>query len=181
MYLRTLSPEATGQVAAAIEPLLCPGDVIVLSGDLGAGKTAFVQGLAVAMGITERVTSPTFSLVQSYDGRLPLHHLDVYRLDNLAETMDIDLPELLDSGAVVAIEWGEVILPEIPIDYLQIRMELGHVEDVADARVLVLEPFGPRWGEREADLEAAVSNWAHAGDPVDLFDHSDSSDQTAKD
>jgi hypothetical protein len=74
-----------------------------------------------------------------------------------------------------------VILPEIPIDYLQIRMELGHVEDVADARVLVLEPFGPRWGEREADLEAAVSNWAHAGDPVDLFDHSDSSDQTAKD
>ncbi|MFT5530603.1 MAG: tRNA threonylcarbamoyladenosine biosynthesis protein TsaE [Candidatus Poriferisodalaceae bacterium] len=152
-------------MAAALEPLLGAGDVLVLSGDLGAGKTAFVQGLAKALGITDRVTSPTFSLVQSYVGRLPLHHLDVYRLDNLAETVDIDLPELLESGAVVAIEWGEVVIPELPLDYLRVRMELGHIEDVADARVIEIEPVGPGWRARTAAMEAALAEWLN-GNPT---------------
>jgi tRNA threonylcarbamoyladenosine biosynthesis protein TsaE len=165
MQLRTRSAVATQQMAAALEPLLGAGDVLVLSGDLGAGKTAFVQGLAKALGITDRVTSPTFSLVQSYVGRLPLHHLDVYRLDNLAETVDIDLPELLESGAVVAIEWGEVVIPELPLDYLRVRMELGHIEDVADARVIEIEPVGPGWRARTAAMEAALAEWLN-GNPT---------------
>ena len=108
MHVRTRSVEATRQVAAALEPILLPGDVILLSGDLGAGKTAFVQGLAAALGVTEQVTSPTFTLAASYEGRLRLHHLDVYRLDNLAEVLDLDLPELLEDHATICIEWAKL-------------------------------------------------------------------------
>ena len=108
LHVRTRSAEETKQVAEAIEPVLQPGDVILLSGDLGAGKTVFTQGLAVALGVSERVTSPTFTLAASYEGRIKLHHLDVYRLENLGEVVDLDLPGLLDDDAIVCIEWGEV-------------------------------------------------------------------------
>ena len=106
MRFRTTSAEGTRAVAATLAPLLQPGDVLLLSGDLGAGKTVFTQGLAAALGVTEPVTSPTFTLAQSYQGRMRLHHLDVYRLENLGEVLDLDLPELLDDDAVVCVEWG---------------------------------------------------------------------------
>lgn len=160
MHVRTRSVEATRQVAAALEPILLPGDVILLSGDLGAGKTAFVQGLAAALGVTEQVTSPTFTLAASYEGRLRLHHLDVYRLDNLAEVLDLDLPELLEDQATICIEWGEVVVPELPRDFLRIRIHLGHLEDIEDARVLEIEPIGPSWVSRNQKLEEAWKDWA---------------------
>ena len=125
MQFRTTSAEATREVAAALEPLLRPGDVVLLSGDLGAGKTVFTQGLAAALGVTEQVTSPTFTLAQSFQGRIRLHHLDVYRLDSLGEVLDLDLPELLDDDAVVCVEWGEVIIPELPRDFLRVRISLA--------------------------------------------------------
>ena len=162
MHVRTRSVEATRQVAAALEPILLPGDVILLSGDLGAGKTAFVQGLAAALGVTEQVTSPTFTLAASYEGRLRLHHLDVYRLDNLAEVLDLDLPELLEDQATICIEWGEVVVPELPRDFLRIRLHLGHLEDIEDARVLEIEPVGPSWVSRNQKLEEAWKDWATA-------------------
>ena len=117
LHVRTRSAEETKQVAEAIEPVLQSGDVILLSGDLGAGKTVFTQGLALALGVSERVTSPTFTLAASYEGRIKLHHLDVYRLENLAEVVDLDLPGLLDDDAIVCREWGEVVMPEIPRDF----------------------------------------------------------------
>lgn len=159
LQLRTRSVEGTRAVAAALETVLRPGDVVLLSGDLGAGKTAFVQGLAAALGVTERVTSPTFTLAQTYQGRMELHHLDVYRLDNLAEVLDLDLPELLDGGGVVCIEWGEVVVPELPREFLQVRLQLGHPEDVADARVIELDLTGSGWRSREAALESAMASW----------------------
>ena len=162
MHVRTRSVEATRQVAAALEPILQPGDVILLSGDLGAGKTAFVQGLAAALGVTEQVTSPTFTMAASYAGRLRLHHLDVYRLDNLAEVLDLDLPELLEDHATICIEWGEVVVPELPRDFLRIRIQLGHLEDVDDARVLEIEPIGPSWVSRKQKLEEAWKDWTTA-------------------
>lgn len=152
--------DGTKAVAAALAPLLRPGDVLLLSGDLGAGKTAFVQGLAAALGVTDRVTSPTFTLAATYHGAMTVHHLDVYRLDNLGEVLDLDLPELLDGDGVVCIEWGEVVVPELPRDFLQIRIQLGHPEDIADARVLELDPVGPSWRGREDQLAEALAQWS---------------------
>ena len=128
----------------------------MLGGDLGAGKTAFVQGLARAMGITEPVTSPTFTLVRTYDGPLRLVHADVYRLDHLQEVIDLGLPELLDDAAVAVIEWGEMAAPVLPRDYLEIRMDFGEGDD---DRVLTLTPVGARWTapSRVAGLRQAVA------------------------
>ena len=169
LHARTRSVEGTRALAGAVSALFRPGDVVLLSGDLGAGKTAFVQGVAAAMGVTERVTSPTFTLAAVYDGTLTVHHLDVYRLDNLAEVLDLDLPDLLDDGGIVCIEWGEVVVPELPRDFLQIRLQLGHPEDIADARVLEIDPVGPSWRERRAELVAALAPWSGPGETDSSF------------
>ncbi|MDQ1364155.1 MAG: tRNA threonylcarbamoyladenosine biosynthesis protein TsaE [Acidimicrobiaceae bacterium] len=136
----------TQAVAARLQPLLEPGDVILLGGELGAGKTAFVQGLARAMGVEGPVTSPTFTLVRSYDGPggVRLVHADVYRLDHLQEIVDLGLPELLEegAGAVGAIEWGEAAAPVLARDYLEIRIDFGEGDD---DRVLRVTPVGVRW------------------------------------
>ncbi len=122
---KTKSVEATKQLAATLAPYLHAGDVIVLSGDLGAGKTQFVQGVARALGITTSVPSPTFNILLSYKGgRLPVYHLDLYRLESSAELEDIDYYALIDgrSDGVVFVEWGEKFPRELPCDYLQIAI-----------------------------------------------------------
>lgn len=141
----THSPEETRIVGAALAPLLLPGDVISLSGDLGAGKTVFVQGLVTALGAGERVTSPTFTLVQEYDARYPVVHLDVYRLESFQEVIDLGFEELLDPGAILIVEWGEAVRPLLPMRYLQI--DVRQVEDVTheDDRRLVFCPWGDEW------------------------------------
>ena len=162
---RTDSAQQTRQLAAALEPLLRAGDVVLLSGDLGAGKTVFVQGLAEALGVSEQVTSPTFTLAASYQGRLRLHHLDVYRLDNLAEVLDLDLPELLDDDALVCIEWGEVLVDELPREFLRVQISLTeqHTKDAVaanDSRNLEIEAVGSSWQPRVAALRQALASFA---------------------
>jgi len=126
----------------------------VLVGDLGAGKTAFSKAYGAALGIEEPMTSPTFTLARQYEGRLTLHHLDVYRLEQMAEVLDLDLPDLLDSGGVVLIEWGDAILPMLPADFLEIRFTFG---DGDDDRGIELRPVGDRWCARVDDLTAIAS------------------------
>ena len=155
MRFRTTSAAGTRAVAAALEPLLEPGDVLLLSGDLGAGKTVFTQGLAAALGVTEPVTSPTFTLAQSFEGRLRLHHLDVYRLENLGEVLDLDLPELLDDEAVVCVEWGEVVLGELPRDFLRVRIRLAEPGESPDIRIFEADLVGPSWHARAHALAEA--------------------------
>src|SRR5918998_2211938 len=98
--IATASVDQTRDLGAALAPLARAGDLVLLTGEMGTGKTAFAQGFARGLGVTEAVTSPTFTLVRQHEGRLPLFHLDVYRLDHLNEVFDLGLAELLDSGGV---------------------------------------------------------------------------------
>ena len=156
--LLSSSPEDTGKLAAGLAEMAASGDVLVLVGDLGAGKTAFSKAYGKALGIDEPMTSPTFTLAREYEGRLPLHHLDVYRLEQMAEVLDLDLPDLLDSGGVVLIEWGDAIVAMLPADYLELRLTFGEGDD---DRIIELNPVGDRWVGRIADLEALIGEDNH--------------------
>ena len=141
----TRSPEETRILGASLAPVLLPGDVLSLSGDLGAGKTVFVQGLAAALGVSGRVTSPTFTIVHEYEGRYPIMHLDVYRLDSFQEILDLGFEEYFDPRAVVVIEWGEAVEQLLPRRHL--RIELRRVDDpeADDDRLVVFKPRGEEW------------------------------------
>ncbi|MEZ5342540.1 MAG: tRNA (adenosine(37)-N6)-threonylcarbamoyltransferase complex ATPase subunit type 1 TsaE [Acidimicrobiales bacterium] len=153
VVVRTNSPESTRAVAAAVAATFGDGDLVVLAGDLGAGKTCFTQGVALGLGIDGRVTSPTFTLHNRYEGSLVLNHLDVYRLDDLEETLDLDLPELLEEGVTV-IEWGEQIDPVLPADHLVIRLLLA---DADNDRRIEFYAGGPRWTERIPAIATAIA------------------------
>ena len=131
--------EALGQRVAA---LLRAGDLLVLSGPLGAGKTAFVRGLGAGLGVTGRVTSPTFVLARVHRGPLPLLHVDAYRMRDAGAVSldDLDLEDGLSDG-VVAVEWGEGLVEGLTDSWLEVRLERGD-DDVRRARV---RPVGPRW------------------------------------
>jgi tRNA threonylcarbamoyladenosine biosynthesis protein TsaE len=144
--LRTATAEQTRALGAAIAPLLEPGDVVVLAGDLGAGKTTFAQGLARGLGVEGPVTSPTFTLVQEYQGRLPVAHVDVYRLERFQELHDLGLEELLDGPAVTVVEWGDAVAQILPVDRLVVRIEQTATDDT---RTFVFEAEGPRWRARD--------------------------------
>lgn len=142
---------ATQHIAEAFAEVVRAGDVIVLTGDLGAGKTTFVRSLAAALGVTEPVTSPTFTLVHEYVGRLRVHHLDVYRLSSPEESDDLALAELLDDGGVCLIEWGNLIGSELPAQRLEITIALGDPAQ-PDARVFEFAGSEPEWTDRLARM-----------------------------
>ncbi len=154
---RTKSVEDTRALAAQLASLARPGDLILLEGGLGAGKTAFVQGFARGLGIDDPVTSPAFVLVRSYEGRIPMVHLDVYRLDHLQELVDLGVAELLDEDAVTLIEWGDVVTPALPADFLEIRLDGGEAED---ERTVSLAAVGTTWPPRLAAIARAIDPWA---------------------
>ncbi|MEG0503739.1 MAG: tRNA (adenosine(37)-N6)-threonylcarbamoyltransferase complex ATPase subunit type 1 TsaE [Raoultibacter sp.] len=123
---QTTSTEATKQLAATLAPYLRPGDVIVLNGDLGAGKTQFVQGVASGLGIAGPVTSPTFNILLQYeDGKIPLFHFDLYRLDRADQLEDIGYYETVDGPGVTFIEWGEKFPEALPYGYLEIDITVN--------------------------------------------------------
>ncbi len=124
---RTATADATRRLGRSFAPLLEPGDVLALTGELGAGKTCLVQGLAAGLGVTTPVTSPTFMLQRSYDGRVPLVHLDVYRLERVQDVLELG-DEALAGDVVTVIEWGDTIAPLLPADRLDV--ELRHEDDL---------------------------------------------------
>jgi len=119
--LFTSSPDDTRAAGMEMGKKLSPGDVVAISGELGAGKTTFIKGLAEGLGVSEFVSSPSFIIINEYNGRIPLFHVDLYRLRGNKEVIDINLPEYFDRQGVVAIEWAEKakgILPENTIEVL---------------------------------------------------------------
>jgi tRNA threonylcarbamoyladenosine biosynthesis protein TsaE len=135
----TQTEEETRAVGEALGRRLGPGDVVCLEGPLGAGKTTLAQGIARGLEVEDVVNSPTFTLVQEYAGRLPIFHLDVYRLGGPEEAADLAIPEMIAAGGVLMIEWPERIGPLLPADRLTI-----HLQPDGDARRLTAAAHGPR-------------------------------------
>ena len=126
MEYRTSSPEQTEALGAALARRLGPGSVVAFTGDLGAGKTAFVRGMAAGLGIAQRVTSPTFTIVNEYEeGRLPLFHFDMYRLGGPEELYDIGWDDYLERGGVCAVEWSENIAGALEPGAIQVDLRRG--------------------------------------------------------
>jgi tRNA threonylcarbamoyladenosine biosynthesis protein TsaE len=166
-------PDETRALAAALSGVCRGGDVVLLVGDLGAGKTTFAQGFGQALGIAEPITSPTFTLVRRYPldpegspasspssaaraaaaarGIRALVHADVYRLDTLGEIADLGLAELIEDGGVALVEWGDVAVGVLGSEWLSVRLEF-----VADKRRrLTFVGSGPSWSERWPPLTDA--------------------------
>ncbi len=128
MEYRTHSESETETVGEALAATLSPGTVIAFTGDLGAGKTAFTRGLARGLGIGERVTSPTFTIVNEYEGgRLPLFHFDMYRLESSEELFDIGWEDYLRRGGVCAVEWSEKVADAL-VGALRVDIRRGEGE-----------------------------------------------------
>ncbi len=162
MEVVSTAAATTRAIGAAIASVLRAGDVVVLTGDLGSGKTELAKGLAAALGVTDRVVSPTFAIVREYDGRMPVHHLDVYRLGRMQEAIDLGIEELLDDGVVI-VEWGEAVGELLPADRVEVALALGPPDPGAeDVRAVTVTASGPGWVARSGALERAVRDAADA-------------------
>ena len=156
VQLMSTDAEMTRALGSALACELESGDVIVLSGDLGTGKTVFAQGVAAGLDVTERVVSPTFAIAREYAGRLPLHHLDVYRLDHVQEAIDLGLDELFED-AVTLIEWGEGVRDLLPVDRLEVELALDPADVAAEnLRRITVTPIGPRWTTHASAIADAL-------------------------
>ena len=136
---RTTGPHETEAVAAAFAETLKPGDVVLISGELGAGKTTFVRGACRALGVTGRVTSPTFTIARRYeDGRIPISHLDLYRLAGAVAEDPALLDEELASDRIAFVEWPQVHAAPLAGVAIAARVSLAHAGD--DQRIVTIEP-----------------------------------------
>lgn len=152
--LRSGSAEQTAILGRWLASVLRPGDVVVLAGDLGAGKTCLVAGVGRALGVSGRVTSPTFNILLAHKGpRLTLNHVDLYRLEREEQLEDIDLRGALESGGVSFIEWGDRFPRALPADRLVVVITIAGDEE----RELAVDSTGPRSEELAEAWVAACS------------------------
>ena len=134
-------PQETEALGQALVQTLAPGAVVAFSGDLGAGKTAFVRGMAQGLGITQRVTSPTFTIVNEYEGgRLPLFHFDMYRLHSAEELFDIGWEDFLSRGGICAVEWSENIQEALEPGTVYVDIRRGQGEQERIISIKGMEP-----------------------------------------
>jgi tRNA threonylcarbamoyladenosine biosynthesis protein TsaE len=141
LRLVTHSPEETQHLGTQIGKLARAGDVILLVGGLGSGKTCLAQGIAWGLGIAEYATSPSFVLIREYQGRLPLYHIDFYRLDRIEEVIDLGLEDYLCGEGVCVVEWAEKALAALPQEHLLVELE--HLSE--NERRLCLQAKGERY------------------------------------
>lgn len=157
ILLSAPTAEDTRAIGGAVASLLRPGDAIALTGELGAGKTTLVHGLARALGYEGPVASPTFTLVREYrTPRLTVLHADVYRLDRMQEVVDLELEELLQGAGVLLVEWGDAVETLLPEDHLVVELT---VPGEGEERAVSIRPVGSAWAARWERLEQAVDGW----------------------
>lgn len=166
LVLRSASPEQTRAIGARLAGALRPGDVVSLTGELGAGKTCLVQGAAAELGVVERVTSPSFLLRKDYAGRVPVLHLDVYRLETLRDVMEVGWDEAVDGTRVSFVEWGDAMSPLLPDEHLEV--ELRALEDPLapvgeEPRQVAMRAHGDGWKRRLDELAPALAEWREQG------------------
>lgn len=151
LRLKSHSPEQTQLLGSKLGTLAQSGDVFLLAGNLGAGKTCLVQGIAHGLDVKEYAFSPSFVIIREYHGRLPLFHIDFYRLDHIEEIASLGLEEYLYGNGVCVIEWAEKGAPELPDDNL--RIELNYIPDCETERTIILKPEGRRYLELTQQLK----------------------------
>ncbi|MCX8126845.1 MAG: tRNA (adenosine(37)-N6)-threonylcarbamoyltransferase complex ATPase subunit type 1 TsaE [Dehalococcoidia bacterium] len=146
--LVTYSPEQTQELGKVLGRLAQGGDVFLLIGNLGAGKTCLTQGIAWGLGVTDYVMSPSFVIVREYRGRLPMYHMDFYRLENIGEIADLGLDEYFYGGGVSVVEWADRAVSLLPEENLTIVMEYIGVNE----RKFSFQANGDRYGKLVGDL-----------------------------
>lgn len=144
------STEQTNQLGIELGKLLQPQDIICLTGDLGAGKTAFTKGIGIGLEIEEFITSPTYTIINEYEGRIPLFHFDVYRLEGVEEMYELGYEEYFFGDGAVVIEWADVVKDIIPDERLWITILRGKEEDT---REILLDASGDRYTTMLKELE----------------------------
>ena len=154
LKLTTNSPEQTQELGKHIGKLALPGDVFLLVGELGAGKTCITQGIAWGLGIEEYAMSPSFVIMREHYGRLPLYHIDLYRLDRIEESMELGLDDYLYGRGVCVVEWAEKALSILPENHLMI--EISYLSDTG--RSFKMGPSGKRYLELAEQLGKLPSN-----------------------
>jgi tRNA threonylcarbamoyladenosine biosynthesis protein TsaE len=148
------SPEETQHLGIQLGKLAKAGDVVLLVGELGTGKTCLAQGIAWGLGIDDYTLSPSFVLIREYQGRLPLYHIDFYRIDSIEEVFDLGLDDYLYGEGVCVVEWAEKAFPVLPKEHLLVKLEhLGENE-----RKLSLEPEGERYQQLLSELKKRWSS-----------------------
>lgn len=152
MKIELDSLKDTEKLGQQIGKVLKEGDILCLNGDLGAGKTTLTKSIGIGLGVEEYITSPTFSLINEYRGRLPVYHFDVYRLENIDELDDLGFDEYFFGEGVCIIEWAEKIEKMLPREIIVLDIEKG--EDI-DKRIVSITGSGDRYKEflRELGLE----------------------------
>ena len=145
LSVTTRSPEETRIVGSALGAQLRPADVVSLAGELGSGKTTFVQGVAGGLGVARRVTSPTFTIVHEYQGRHRIVHVDVYRLESIQEVLDLGFEDLLDTDAIVVVEWGQAVAALLPPGHLEVRIRRPPDPGDDSLRIVSFQPHAAAW------------------------------------
>ncbi|MGZ4150871.1 MAG: tRNA (adenosine(37)-N6)-threonylcarbamoyltransferase complex ATPase subunit type 1 TsaE [Actinomycetota bacterium] len=151
--IRTATAEDTRAVGRALAALLRPGDALALTGELGAGKTTFVQGLASGLGFDGHVVSPTFTLVREYQGRMRIHHVDVYRLEHVQDVLDLGLDDAIAEGGVLFVEWGDAVEGLLPPEHLVVTLTTAGKDET---RSIGFEGVGAAWRLRWEQLERVL-------------------------
>lgn len=141
MRYTSYSPEETEKIAYEFSQRLNAGDVVCMYGELGAGKTAFVRGIARGLGIKDHITSPTFTIVNEYCGKMPLYHFDVYRIADEDEMYEIGYEEYIDGDGVSVIEWPQLIKDILPKSYYSVKIDRNY-EAGENIRIITIERAG---------------------------------------
>lgn len=151
LNLATESPEETQRLGTILGQLAQPGDVFLLGGGLGVGKTCLTQGIAWGLGVEGYATSPSFVVINQYQGRLPFYHIDLYRLDRIEEVIELGLDDYLYGRGVCVVEWAEKALDVLPKEHLLVK--ISFLSDTG--RIFVLKPSGQRYVELLSQLNTA--------------------------